>query len=192
MSELKPGDKVNYVPHADHWHNAGGAHFHFVHAELGPPRADNDNVRAKIGSRVEGEFGIFNPDDPNSYNAAHATKLGAVDSYDKATGIIRTSKGYAFKIDCCKAVWPAVVFLEPGFPAIPAVLYGPEDGNDLEGKPLAGREARAAVPAKPARLMLRFKHPAKPWELHEMPLDSVPHDPTGKTLHSYHVPEGQP
>jgi hypothetical protein len=97
MGELKPGDRVLYVPSTDHWHEGdarGQPLFEFVLTEDGPAVAVG-GTRARKGDR------------------ALASLLARVERRD-VDGTLHTSEGYALRPARALSAWPALCRLEDG------------------------------------------------------------------------------
>jgi hypothetical protein len=162
--ELKAGDRVLYVADLGHWHEFDRLNepvFNFVVAR--------DSASGMGGQR---RFKIGEPVDS-------AIVLKHIDGTAKdPEGFIPLTTGHVVKPSRAKKPWPGVV-REEVQPAPHKKAMAVIDGKETEV--LIPQEGETV-------LVLDVLHPNGVVTLH-FPLDSLTHDPTGETPHSYHLPE---
>ena len=165
MSELKIGDKVKYLPDLSHWHEEGpgrSALFEFVWARDEPARGP-DTVSAKAGDVYA---------DVRKLLDDKGLKLVQVPGQPELC-LMRSDEQTCVKVSRPLFAWDAVVSEEVthehGEPVLATIA-----GVDQLVRPI--KETR--------RLVLDVRHPNGVVTLH-LPLETVAHDPSGKTPHSY-------
>ncbi len=176
-STLKPGDRVLYVAHLDHWSDTGGP-FEFVHEEEGPPlsavRKAAGEKRPQKGDLHNGLVHQGEPAGSRRLDLRSVEHDGHVERVD-AAGVLHLVDGSKIRPRGPRSFWPAVVREE--------VTLTPRDVTAT----IEGKEQRVTVYDESRRLVLDVAHPGGHTTLH-LPLDgpgAVSHD-SEKGLHTYH------